>query len=141
MKQIVEAIASSIATEIPTIGKIQRHSPIWRDPGEGPMLYVYGTRRSVGSYRTTGYREDQYEIAVELMEQANQEDLKRDQTAELAFQDKADSLVAWADKHQQLAPAHRLDFASLSYQDDLRRELFVRYARVTLLAYMNAVYS
>ena len=141
MKAIVNAVADSIEAEIPTIGTVQRHSPIWRDPDKGPMTYIYGTRRVIGSYRTTGFREDQYEIVVELMEKADQADLTRDQAEELAFQDKADSVVAWADTHQELAPAHRLDFVSLSYQDDVRREHFVRYARVTLLAFMNAVYS
>lgn len=137
----MDAIAASLTAERPTIGKIQKHSPIWRDPSEGPMVYIYGTRRVVGSYRTSSYREDQFEIVVELMEQVTQDDLQRDQSAELAFQDKADSVVTWADAHQHLAPvAHKLDFVGLSYQDDLRREMFVRYARVTLIAYKNAEY-
>lgn len=141
MKAIVNAVADSLLVERPALGTIQRHSPIWRDPEAGPMVYVFGVNRSVASYRTSEHREDVFEIVVEIVERANQPDLDRDEAAELAFLDKADSLVTWADSHQTLPNvAHRLDFIGLSYPDDVSREHFVRYARMTLLAYKNAVY-
>lgn len=142
MKDIVNAIADSIESEIAEEWTSQRHSPIWRNPEEGPMLYIYGTRRFPGEFRTTGTREDIYEIVVEVMEPADQSDLVREEEAELEFQDRVDQLVTWADSHQLIADVcHRLDYVSLSYQDDLRRELMVRYARMTLQARKNAVYT
>lgn len=144
MKAIVEAVATSIASEVSGASgwTIQKHSPMWRNPEMGMVLYVYGTRRFPGEFRTTGTREDIYEVAVELMEPASQEDLEREESAELAFQDKVDALVTWADAHEILgASAYRLDYVSLSYQDDLRRELMVRYARMTLHARKTAVYT
>lgn len=142
MKAIVNAVADSLLAERPALGTIQRHSPIWRDPEAGPMVYVFGVSRSVGTYRTNEYREDVFEIVVEIVEQANQPDLDRDEAAELTFYDKADSLVTWADSHQVLpSVAHRLDFNGLSYPDDVSREHFVRYARMSLLAFKNSDYS
>lgn len=142
MKAVVNAVADSIESEIQEEWTVQRHSPIWRDPNEGPMLYIYGTRRFPGEFRTTGTREDIFEIVVEVMESADQGDLQRDEDAELDFQDRVDQLVTWANAHQNLGnDAHRLDYISLSYQDDLRRELMVRYARLTLHARANQVYT
>lgn len=142
MKDIVNAVADAIEADISETWTIQRHSPIWRDPNEGPMLYIYGTRRFPGEFRTTATREDIFEVVVELMEAASQGDLNRDEAAELAFQDRVDQLVTWADANQNLGDdVHRLDYISLSYQDDLRRELMVRYARLTLHARKNAVYT
>lgn len=142
MKDIVNAIADSIEAEVDQDFTVQRHSPIWRNPDDGDVLYVYGTRRFPGEFRTTGTREDIFEIAVELVEPANQDDLTREEEAELDFQERVDALVVWTDSHQLLeGVAHRLDFISLSYQDDLRRELMVRYARITLHARKTSVYA
>lgn len=144
MKEIVDEIASLIDSEVSEASDwlVQKHSPIWRNPEQGKTLYIYGTRRFPGEFRTTGTREDIYEIVVELMEPANQEDLAREEEGELAFQSSVDLLVAWADSHQNLGDvAHRLDYVSLSYQDDLRREMMVRYARMTLHARANQVYT
>lgn len=137
----MNAIADSIEAEVNEEFVVQRHSPLWRNPDDGAMLYIYGTRRFPGDYRLTGYREDVYEVAVELVEPASQDDLRREESEELDFQERVDALVSWTDSHQTLAPAHRLDFVSLSYQDDLRRELMVRYARITLHARRDEEYA
>lgn len=141
MKELVEAVADSIEAEL-DLGTVQRHSPIWRDPAGGPMVYVFWTNESIGSYRTTGSREDLIELVIEVVEPVDQSDLQRDEEAELEFSDKLKALRQWAFAHQAFpGVAHGFNLVGLSSPDDVRRELMVRYGRATCLASVNVEYS
>lgn len=145
MKNIVNAIADSLQTEVatPSGWTIQRFDPIWRNPEEGPMLYVFTTGEAPGGFRTTGTRQDICEVIVELVEATGSTDaLTRDATAELNFLDKAKSLKTWADSHQSLPPnIDQLDYIRLATPADVRREAAVRYAQLTIHARETAVYA
>lgn len=144
MKDVVNAIADSLETEVATPNgwTVQRFDPIWRNPEDGPMLYVYGTRMVPGDFRTTGTREDIYEVVVSYMEATGTSDaLTRDETAELDFADKVTSLREWADEHQTLTGIHRLDYVGISFAPDVRREAAVRYCEMTLHARRVATYA
>lgn len=140
MNDIINAIADSLDTAT-TGWTVQKFDPVWRDPSDGNMIYVFGTRQFPGEFRTTQTREDIYEVVVEAVEPNNAEPLARDEAAELAFAEFARSLVAWADAHQDLDDIHRLDYVGLSYAPDVRREMAVRYCQMTLHARKNATYA
>lgn len=141
MKDLVNAIADSLETEL-DLGTIQRHSPMWRNPEDGPMVYVFWINDSVGSYRTTGSREDQIQVIVEVVEPAEQLELQREEEAELEFADKLLSLRTWAFDHQSFPDVcHRFDLINLSSPDDVRRELMVRYGRATCVALVDVEYT
>lgn len=142
MREIVDAIADSIEPEFSDF-KAQRHDPIWHDPAEGRQLFVFGVRMFPGDFRTTGTREDVYEVAVRIIEPiaTADETLVRDEAAELEFSELATTMRAWADQHQSLEGIHRLDYVSLSFAPDVRQEAFVRYAEMTLHARKNATYG
>lgn len=144
MKDVINAIADSLESEVGTPGgwAVQRFDPVWRDPSEGKTIYVFGTRQVPGEFRTTGTREDIYEVIVEAVEPSSAEMLTRDEDAELDFAEFAQSLTQWADDHENLPPTiHRLDYTALSYAPDVRREAAVRYCQMTLHARKNATYA
>lgn len=143
MNDVIDLIADSIEAEVATPGSwtVQRFDPIWRNPEDGKTIYIFGVRQFPGSYRTTGTREDVYEVVVEAVEPSNTDALTRDEDLELAFSTFAQSLVTWADGHQNLGIIHQLDYVGLSYAPDVRREAAVRYCQMTLHARKSATYA
>lgn len=136
MKQLVDAVATSIVAEVAGAGTwtVEKFDPLWRNPKKGKVLNIYSGRTSPGGARWTGSQEDLVEVIVEYAESSGNQPatLKRDQAAELAAEDVADSLRDWALAHEEgFSPAYRMDWIGTEYVPQVRRELFVRYCRVT----------
>lgn len=155
MKQIVDAVADSIAAEVAAAHDwlVVKHDPIWRNPGDGKVLAVYGTRRQNATttanaggdgFRATGFREDVYELVVTYSEPATEQTatLQRDEEAELDLYDVADALAAWADAHQELPEVDvwRFDYMQTQYGAEVNREAAVRYCTLTFQARKVAAY-
>lgn len=154
MRDLIDAIAESLAAEVELADgwTIRKYDPIWRNPGDGKVLYVFVTRESRGGINTNGSREYGYEVALEYVESAAgvQTDVpgtsERDETAELQLLDTAQALQEWALAHDSVGPstqqvAYRLDYQGTDYNPELRRELMVRYFRISLVAWTFRAYG
>lgn len=145
MKAVVDAVAESIVAEVTnaSLWTVNKFSPVWRNPLEGETLHVYATTVVPGTFRTTGSVEDIGEIVVEYAEPVESDVLTRDETAELAAYDVADSLRSWSRDHQAFGSigVHAFDFVRLDYASGVNREAFVRYCRVTFQARVTQTYG
>jgi hypothetical protein len=138
VKDVVDAVADSIVAEVANASawNVNRFAPVWRNPVEGESLYVYATTVRPGTFRTTGSAEDTAEVVVEYAEPVYSDVLTRDETAELAAYDVADSIKAWSRDHQAFGAVgvHAFDLVRLDYASGVNREAFVRYCRLTFEA-------
>lgn len=138
MRDVVDAVADSIIAEVTDASTwtVNRFAPVWRNPLDGETLYVYATTIRPGTFRTTGSVEDVAEIVVEYGEPVESDVLTRDETAELAAYDVADSIRTWSRNHQLFGSigVHAFDLVRLDYASGVNREAFVRYCRLTFEA-------
>lgn len=138
MRDVVDEVASSIVAEVAGAGgwTVKKYAPVWRNPVEGEVLYVYATTLRTGTFRTTGSVEDVAEIVVEFAEPVTSDVLTRDETGELAAYDVADSIRTWSRSHQLFGSigVHAFDLVRLDYASGVSREAFVRYCRLTFEA-------
>ncbi len=148
MRAIVDAVAASIVSEVSGAGTwtVEKFDPIWRNPGKGKTLSVYGPYLMAGDFRTTGSVEDLNQIIVEYTESAGTsavETLTRNAAAELAAYDQADALRAWAQNHQAFPAAgvHRFDLNRVDFHPGVPRQGLVRYCRLTFEAATVAEYG
>lgn len=138
MNALLDAVAESIVAEVPGASSwtLEKTDPMWRNPKKGQVLNVFLGREIPGTPRWTGGTMDLVEVVVEYAEPApeNARDLAHDETGEFAANDIARSLRNWALSHEEgFVPAHKMDWSGTDYTPQVRRELFVRYCRVTLL--------
>lgn len=136
MNALLDAVGTSILAEVTGANTwtIEKKGPMWRNPKKGKVLNIYLGRETPSTPRWTGGSVDLTEVVVEYMEPAPEQSrkLSHDQTGEYAANDVALSLREWALSHPEgFAPAHRMDWLSTEYTDQVNRELFVRYCRVT----------
>lgn len=144
MRDLVKAVAESIESEVPESSEweIEQFDRMWRNPKKGKVLNVYAEAGSPGAARTTGSIMKVVEVTLEYGEPASQANLQRDVEASYAADEVADSLEAWAFAHEAgFPPAWKLDWAGTQYAPRVRPEMFVRYARVTLLFEVQVSYG
>jgi hypothetical protein len=144
VRDLIDAISASMVAEVPGAAdwRLRKHQPLWVSTVEEPTLYIYGVRSFPGEFRTTGSREDIYEIVVEYHEPAtDQEGFERSEQAEADLDGLAQSIQSWADDHQTLGASHRLDYISTDYAPNVRRQLLVRAFQVTFQARKVALYG
>jgi hypothetical protein len=142
---IVEDIVASIESEVVGAGSwtIVPYHRVWRKP-DGKRLDVFMEITLEGDFRTTESVEESHVIVLEYSEPANTPTvLERDEAGELAADDVAHSLRAWARDHQSLPESgvHRLDHTETRYVSGLPREALVRYCQVRLAARTTATYG
>ena len=135
MNALLDAVADSIVAEVTGADtwKIEKSDPMWRNPKKGPVLNVYLGREIPGTPRWTGGTVDLVEVVVEYGEPApEQRTLQRDEEAEFAANDIARSIREWALTHEEgFGSAHKMDWTGTEYTPNVRREFFIRYARLT----------
>jgi hypothetical protein len=145
MRAYIDEIAASIVAEVAGAAgwRLRKHQPLWTTTEDVATLYVYGARRMIGEFRTTGSREDIFEIILEYREPADDQEIsfERSEAAEAALDEKVDALVTWADNHEQLTSAHRLDYVLANYAPATRRQLPVRAFEVVLQVRDVATYG
>lgn len=144
MNTLLTAVADSLETEVADPDwTVERVDPIWRNPGKGKVLNVYLGRELPGDPQWTGGTMDVVEIVVEYAEPApeNARNLAHDELGEYAANAEARRIREWALKHQNgFAPAWKMDWVGTDYTPQVRRELFVRYARVTFQLTVSVSY-
>jgi hypothetical protein len=133
---LLTAVAASIVAEVSGAGSwtVKKTDLMWRNPESGKVLNVFLGREIPGLPRWTGGAIDLVEVIVEYAEPApeNTQELDHDETAEFAANDVARSLRTWALSHEDgFSPAYKMDWTGTEYTPQVRRELFVRYCRVT----------
>ena len=138
MKAVINTVATSIQTEVvasigsPTIKKYDR---IWRNPTDGKVLSIYGGREFPGEFRTTGNREDIFEVILEYCEPSDAQVLDKVEASELALYDVASALKEWADNHQTLTGIHRFDWVGTDHSPIMRgQELLTRFFQMRFQA-------
>lgn len=136
MNALIDAVADSIAAEVQGAHDwtIERKDVMWRNPKKGKVLNVYLGAENAGTARWAGATTDIVEIIVEYAEPApeNARNLSHDEEGEYAANAEARKIREWALAHPSgFAPAWKMDFVRTDYTPQVRRELFVRYCRVT----------
>lgn len=138
MKALVNAVQTSIAAApgVDDTGwTYEKSDPIWRNPTKGKVCNIYAGPTRPGAARWTGSVIDIHSVIVEYTESSGTQatTLKRDEAAELAAYDVADSIRTWALGYEEgFSPAHKMDCVRIDYAPQTNRQLFVRYCRLTL---------
>lgn len=145
MRALVEAVANSIESEVSDSSEweIEQFDRMWRNPKKGKVLNVYAEARVPSQPEFTGGTFDTVEITLEYGEPTQgQPKLERDAEASYSADDVADQLRDWAANHTEgFTPAWKMDWAGTQYTPRVRPEMFVRYARVTLVFSVRVAYG
>ena len=145
MRALVEAVANSIESEVAESSEwqIEQFDRMWRNPKKGKVLNIYAEAGTPAGARTTGGIEKVVEVTLEYGEPTQgQASLVRDAEASYAADEVADALEEWAFAHEAgFSPAWKMDWAGTQYSPRVRAEMFVRYARVTLLFELRVDYT
>ena len=136
MNALIDAVADSIVNEVEGADEwlVEKKDPMWRNPRKGKVLNVYLGNESPGVPRWTGGTIDLVDIVVEYAEPApeNARNLTHDEEGEYAANAEARKIREWGLAHEAgFAPGDKMDWAGTAYTPQVRRELFVRYCRVT----------
>jgi hypothetical protein len=142
---LLDAVAASIVAEVTDAATwtLEKKDPMWRNPKKGKVLNIFLGREIPGVPRWTGGTMDLVEVVVEYAEPAP-ENVRgtHDQTGEYAANSVARSIREWGLAHEAgFAHAHKMDWAGTDYTPLVRRELFVRYCRVTFLFEVQVTYG
>lgn len=146
MNALLDAVAASIVAEVDGADDwtVEKKDPMWRNPKKGQVLNVFLGRELPGALRWNTAMMDLVEVVVEYAEPApeNARNLSHDETGEYAANSVARDLREWALAHEGgFSPAHKMDWVGTDYTPQVRRELFVRYCRVTLQFEVVASYA
>lgn len=145
-RDLIDAVSDSIVSEVDEADQwmVEKFDPMWRNPKKGKVLNVYVASTRPGTARWTGGQEDIIDVTVEYGEPAPEQvrNLDRDEEAELAATDIAASLRTWALAHEAgFSPAWKMDWAGTDFTPNVRRELFVRYCRLTFRFTLTVEYG